>query len=150
MANLTILINEKLTLDGNDRGILTTQVVSNVNNIDNRVVTCPTSSITELFSMTDSDQSYAAFKTGSFRYGRVTNRSELPIKLQVTTYNSKTSTEAFANYIVSGGYSFMISSPVGTGSAVPINTFVFNDYISSIGVEPTGSAAVIEYFIATT
>ena len=35
MANLTVLINEKITLDGNDRGVLTTQTITNINNIDN-------------------------------------------------------------------------------------------------------------------
>ena len=38
MADLTVLINEKITLDGNDRGILTTQTISNINNVDNRIL----------------------------------------------------------------------------------------------------------------
>ena len=49
MADLTVLINEKITLDGNDRGVLTTQTITNINNIDNRILTIPTSSYTSLF-----------------------------------------------------------------------------------------------------
>ena len=33
MADLTIYINEKITLDSNDRGVLTTQTITGINNI---------------------------------------------------------------------------------------------------------------------
>ena len=38
MADLTVQINEKITLDGNDRGVYTTQTITGVNNIDNRIL----------------------------------------------------------------------------------------------------------------
>ena len=75
MADLIVLINEKITLDGNDRGVLTTQTITGINNIDNRILTIPTSSQTSLFHFSSGENSGAAyFTTGSFKYGRITDR----------------------------------------------------------------------------
>ena len=38
MADLTIYLNEKITLDGNDRGVLSTQTITGINNVDNRQI----------------------------------------------------------------------------------------------------------------
>ena len=55
MADLTVLINEKITLDGNDRGILTTQTIPGINYIDNRTFTIPTGSVTTIFSLSNTN-----------------------------------------------------------------------------------------------
>ena len=141
MADLTVLINEKITLDGNDRGVLTTQTITGVNYIDNRTFTIPTGSVTTLFSLSDNN-SAGTFITSSIQYIRLTNSSttNTPVKLIVSS-----STEAMS-YLINTGSSYMISTSKITGSLTDI---IFDDIVS-VKAEPSGSSAKLEYFIATT
>ena len=83
------------------------------------------------------------FATGSFQYARITNLSTTtPVKLIVSSSNEPT------DFLVSAGSSFFLStSKIVTGSS--FNNFNFND-IQTISVQPSSSAAQVEYFIATT
>jgi hypothetical protein len=141
MADLTVLINEKITLNGNDRGILTTQTILGINYIDNRTFTIPTGSVTTLFSLSNIN-SAGTFITSSIQYIRLTNSSttNTPVKLIVSS-----STEAMS-YLINTGSSYMISTSKTTGS---LTGMLFNDIVS-VKAEPSGSSAKIEYFIATT
>ena len=146
MADLTVLINEKITLDGNDRGVLTTQTITGINNIDNRIMNCPSGSNSIIFRFcTGGNALNGAFTTGSFKYSRVTNKSDIPLKLTIEYNNNGESVFAIDSYS-----SFYLSSTQGTSSAMNTGDFTYNDYISQIYIEPSGSAATIEYFIATT
>lgn len=146
MANLYVTIKENITLDNIDRGVITTQTLSNITNIDNRIITVPTGSLTELFYFTPDTIDAATFTTSSFKYGRITNKSLNSIKLDVT-YNDSPNNSVFE---VTAGSSFMLSSALFSGSYMGPANFTYNDYITSITVEASGSAATIEYFIATT
>ena len=150
MADLTIFINEKITLDGNDRGVLTTQTISGVTNIDNRVLSIPTGSYTPLFYFDPSSIDAGTFSTGSFKYGRITNKSSVPIQVRVTADTVPPSTLANTSFIVTPGNSFFLSTIAITGSSPGSNVFVFNQYVYYISASPSGSSASIEYFIATT
>ena len=139
MANFTLKIIEQLTLNGDDVGSSITQTISNINYIDNRILSVPSGSITTIFSM-DSVPGAGTFVTSSFQYGRITNNSTaVPIKLIVSS-----STEAMSFLIVTGS-SFLLSTSKITGST---SGMLFND-IKSVKVEPSGSAASIEYYILT-
>jgi hypothetical protein len=150
MADLTVFINEKITLDGNDRGVLTTQTISGINNIDNRTLSIPTGSYTPLFYFNPSGIDAGTFSTGSFKYGRITNKSSVPIQVRVTADTVPPSTSANTSFIVTPGNSFSLSTTAITGSSPGSNVFVFNQYIYYVSVAPSGSSASIEYFIATT
>jgi hypothetical protein len=93
----------------------------------------------------DSVPGAGTFVTSSIKYVRVTNNSTLfPVKLIVSS-----STEAMS-YLISAGSSYMISTSKMTGSvSVSTSSFNFND-IQSVKAQPSGSAASIEYYIATT
>lgn len=146
MADLTVYISEKINIGDTDRGVYTTQVIPGINNIDNRILSIPTGSYTGLFNFNPSDVDAAIFPTGSFKYGRITNKSSVPVQLLVNmTDGSNSSTTTF---IVNSGSSFFLSSTAATGSS-PGDTFVFNQYINTISANPSGSSATIEYFIAT-
>mgnify|MGYP003345208497 CR=1 FL=1 len=144
MADLTVLINEKITLDGNDRGVLTTQTITGVNGIDNRILTIPTGSHTGLFYFADNNIDAAVFPTSSFKYGRITNKSSVPVQLVVSTADGN-----YSDFIVPPGNSFFLSSTSATGSLADSTNFTFGTYVSEILVAPSGSPALIEYFIAT-
>jgi hypothetical protein len=151
MADLTVLINEKITLNGNDKGVLTTQTISGINNIDNRILNIPTGSYTPLFYFNPSSIDAGTFSTGSFKYGRITNKSAtIPIQVRVTADTVPPSTLINTSFIVTPGNSFFLSTTAVTGSSPGSNTFIFNQYVYYISAAPSGSSASIEYFIATT
>ena len=142
MATFTSQIFEILTLNGDNVGSSVTQTINNINYVDNRILSVPTGSITTLFSM-DSVPGAGTFVTSSIQYIRVTNNSTVtPIKLIVSS-----STEAMS-YLIATGSSYMMSTSKMTGS-VSSGSFNFND-IKSVKVQPSSSAASIEYYIVTT
>jgi len=88
----------------------------------------------------DSVPGAGTFVSSSFQYGRITNNSTVvPIKLIVSS-----STEAMS-YLIATGSSFLLSTSKITGSTTGL---LFND-IKSVKIEPSGSAASIEYYILT-
>ena len=139
MAIFTLKITEQLTLNGDDVGSSITQTINNVNYIDNRILSVPTGSVTTIFSM-DSVPGAGTFVTSSFQYGRITNNSTVvPIKLIVSS-----STEAMS-FLIATGSSFLLSTSKITGST---SGLLFSD-IKSVKLEPSSSAASIEYYILT-
>jgi|TARA_R110000868_G_scaffold316383_1_gene577273 hypothetical protein len=144
MATFTSQIFEILTLNGDNVGSSVTNTINDINYVDNRIFSIPTGSVTTLFSM-DSVPGAGTFVTSSVKYVRVTNNSTLfPVKLIVSS-----STEAMS-YLISAGSSYMISTSKMTGSvSVSTSSFNFSD-IQSVKAQPSGSAASIEYYIATT
>jgi hypothetical protein len=145
MADLIIYTNEKITLDGNERGVLSTQTIPGINNIDNRIMSIPSGSQIPIFNFNPNNIGSGTFTTGSFKYGRVTNKSDIPLKLTVEYGENGESVFAINSYS-----SFYLSSTQGTGSFMNPGNFTYNDYIYQIYIEPSGSSATIEYFIATT
>ena len=139
MADLTIFINEKISLDNNDKGIVTTQTISNISYVDNRTLNITSGSVTTLFSLSNVNGA-GTFVTSSVQYVRITNPSTTPVKLILSS-----SKEAMS-FLISTGSSYMISTSKTTGS---LTSLTFDDIVS-IKAEPSGSDAKIEYFIATT
>jgi len=140
MATFTSQIFEILTLNGDNVGSSVTQTINNINYVDNRSLSVPTGSVTTLFSM-DSVPGAGTFVTSSVQYVRVTNNSTVtPIKLIVSS-----STEAMS-FLIATGSSYMMSTSKMTGST---SGLAFND-IKSVKVQPSSSAASVEYYIVTT
>ena len=89
----------------------------------------------------DSVPGAGTFVTSSVQYVRITNNSAVaPVKLIISS-----STEAMS-YLIATGSSYMMSTSKMTGST---SGLVFDD-IKSVKVQPSGSTANIEYYIATT
>ena len=140
MATFTSQIFEILTLNGDNVGSSVSNTINGINYVDNRILSVPTDSVTTLFSM-DSVPGAGTFVTSSVQYIRVTNNSAVaPIKLIISS-----STEAMS-YLIATGSSYMMSTSKMTGST---SGLVFDD-IKSVKVQPSGSAASIEYYIVTT
>ena len=140
MATFTSQIFEILTLNGDNVGSSVTQTINNINYVDNRILSVPTGSVTTLFSM-DSVPGAGTFVTSSIQYVRITNNSTVtPIKLIVSS-----STEAMS-YLIATGSSYMLSTSKMTGSVSGLD---FSD-IRAVKLQASGSAATVEYYIATT
>jgi hypothetical protein len=140
MATFTSQIYEILTLNGDNVGSSVVNTINNVNYVDNRILSVPSGSVTTLFSM-DSVPGAGTFTTSSIQYIRITNNSAtVPVQLIISS-----STEAMS-YLIATGSSYMLSTSKITGS---VGGLKFND-IKSVKVEPSSSAASIEYYIVTT
>lgn len=151
MADFTLQIQEKVTLGGIVRDSITTQTLSNINYVDNRILTIPSGSYTPLFYFNPSNVDAGTFTTGSFKYGRITNKSStVPIQVRITADSVPSTTLTNTSFIVTPGDSFFLSTTAITGSSPGSNTFVFNQYVYYVSVAPSGSSASIEYFIIGT
>jgi hypothetical protein len=141
MATFTSQIFEILTLNGDNVGSSVTNTINDINFVDNRILSVPTGSVTSLFLM-DSVPGAGTFVSSSIKYIRVTNLSVVnaPIKLIVSS-----STEAMS-YLISTGSSYMLSTSKMTGSVSGLD---FSD-IRAVKLQASGSAATVEYYIATT
>lgn len=140
MANLTIQTIESVNLNGKDIINNYTQTIQGINYIDNRNLNLISGSTTNVIYMS----SYVGpgqFVTSSFQYGRITNLSTVPVEIMVGSSTTN------ASFLISSGSSFTLSTSKMTSSIDP--TFVM-DQILTIVAQPSGSAAQIEYLVATT
>ena len=128
-------------LEGTERGTDYNLTIKNIEHIDNRIVTVPSGSETTIFKYGDNPGA-GTFSSGSFKYGRISNYSPtIPLNLKVS------SSSELLNFSIAAGGTFMLSTSEITGSLT--NTFTYDD-IASVSIEPSGSGAKVEYFIATT
>ena len=141
MATFTTKIYESITLNGNDLGAYTTNTIDGINYVDNRILNCPSGSRTPIFTLSDTPGA-GQFVTSSLEYARITNVSTVPVKLTVVGASSVS-----ASFLISTGSSFFLSTSKITSSVD--NSFTFKD-IQSVSIEPSGSSATVEYYIATT
>ena len=140
MADLTLLIKERIILEGTERGTDYNLTLSDIGYIDNRILNAPSGSDTTIFALADANAE-GTFVTSSLKYARISNYSTTAtVNLKVSS-----STEEL-NFNVAAKGTFMLSTSEITGS---IADFTYDD-IASISVSPSGSNAKIEYFIATT
>ena len=140
MATFTSQIFEILTLNGDNVGSSVTQTINNINYVDNRILSIPTGSVTTIFNL-DATPGAGTFVTSSVQYVRITNNSTIaPVKIIISS-----STEAMS-YLIATGSSYMLSTSKMTGSTSGLS---FDD-IKSVKIQPSSSAASIEYYIVTT
>ena len=117
MADFTLLIRERVLLEGTERGTDYSLTIKNIENIDNRIVTIPSGSETTIFKY-DNLPGAGTFISGSFKYGRISNYSTtVPLNLKVSS-----STELL-NFSLAAGGTFMLSTSEITGSST--NTFTY-------------------------
>ena len=70
MADFTLLLKERVMLEGTERGTDYNLTIKNIENIDNRIVTVPSGSETTIFKYSNNPGA-GTFSSGSFKYGRI-------------------------------------------------------------------------------
>ena len=73
----------------------------------------------------------------------------IPVNLKIQSLENEFNNTEVVNFLVEAGGTFMLSTSEITGSTSNSLDFTY-DNIDSVSVEPSGSDAKIEYFIATT
>jgi len=141
MADLYVTIKEEISLLNTPKTLTNVyHKISGINYVDTRIMNCISGSQTEIFTLGDTSGA-GQFTTSSIQYARITNNSLVPVKLHVSSSTTN------AQFLISSKNSFYLSTSKITGSAD--NNFTLED-IRYVFIEPSGSDATIEYFIATT
>ena len=140
---LTVLIRESVELGGKNRGADHTLSISNINEIDNRIVTALSSSEQSLFKLSN-NVAAGTFVTSSMKYARITNKDDTyPIRIRISSSQSHT------DFQVAAGGSFMLTTSKNSGSMVGASNYQTYNDISDVLVQATGSNVDVEYFIAS-
>jgi len=143
MADLNVLIRERINLEGTERGTDYNLTLTEVNYIDNRIINCPSGSTTTIATF-GSLPGAGQFVTSSLKYARVTNYSSTnPCRLKV-----KNDQEEGTSFIIAPKGSFYLSSIYQSNDVSSIPNIT--EYVTSLEITPSGSDVKIEYFIATT
>jgi hypothetical protein len=143
MADLNVLIRERINIEGTERGTDYNLTLTEINYIDNRIINCPTGSTTTIATF-GSLPGAGQFITSSLKYARITNYSSTnQCRLKI-----RNDQEENSSFIIAPKGSFYLSSinQSGDSSSFPIIT----ETITSLEIIPSGSDVKIEYFIATT
>jgi hypothetical protein len=142
MADLNVLIRERINLEGTERGTDYNLTLTEVNYIDNRIINCPSGSFTTLL-LFDQNVGAGTFITTSVKYLRITNHSSTTSCI-LKTENDE---DEVMSYQLAPKGSYLLSD---LGMVSTDSNLIIGDYIKSLKIRPASGNADIEYFIATT
>ena len=146
-ANMTVTITESCTLNGSVRGSTTTKTVSSVNDIMERIITCPTSEIL-LYDTHATNVAGSTFDEDLLAYMRITNKGANTIILRIKNADN----DEFA-YKLAQDQSFILwshdmSMNAMTAGTIDIGTGWHN--ITSVKATSPDNPSDLEYIVATT
>lgn len=139
MADFTYFIRERVKLNGVERGTNVERTITGINYADERVMSIPSGSITEIINL-DNLPGAGTFVSSSIKYARITNLSTGSINLQISGSTSE------MNFLVTENGSFTFSSEFVNET---FNDFEYGD-LRSVKASPVESQATISYFLVTT
>lgn len=156
MATLTTTIKEELTLNGIERGSTNTLSIDGVNDVFQRMVTCPANQDTTIATFKAAvNTSDVALDIDNVKYIRVTNldsTNELVLSLQISSAENGTA-DASTSILVAAGRSFIMGSPHDGIATDDDGTTVITDTnlndLESLIVDPKTSSIKVELFIAS-
>lgn len=146
-ATLTVTVTEAVELGGYDRGAKNTLTVASVNEVVNRIVTCPASNTTTLLTFASNVyDSVQAIDTENCKYIRITNlddtnTAELAVVGAATLYQVS----------LPAGHSHVLSTPDGLMLAEADTSPSFGTMadVASIQLNPGGNTIDVELFVAS-
>ena len=145
-GTLTVNISESVTLGGKRYGNSVTETIASVNDVFERIITCPTSEIVLYLTHASVPQGYV-FDKDLVQYVRVTNHDATNfVSLRVTDSNN----DEFV-YKLEAGQSFVLWGHAASMSAADAATAgAANADIASIEAQADTAACDLEVIVATT
>jgi hypothetical protein len=138
-ATLAVTITEAVTLNGKSYGNINNLSIANVNEVDGRIMTIPTSEVGVVTFGTAAGA--GTFVRANVKYLRITNKDDTNfISLHLTSATDDVWVK------VEAGKSFML----GTGEIETANSFSAWADVTAITAIANTAAVDIEYFIALT
>lgn len=156
MATLTTTIREELTLNGIERGSTNTLSINGVNEVMQRMVSCPANQDTTVATFKAAvNTSDNALDIDNVKYIRVTNldtSNSVVLSLQISLAENGTA-DASTSILLAAGRSFIMGVPndgisTDDDGATVITDTNLND-LESLIVDPMTSTVVVEVFIAS-
>ena len=156
MATLTTTIREELTLNGIERGSTNTLSITGVNEVMQRMVTCPANNDTTIASFKAAvNTSDGALEIGSVKYIRVTNldtSNEVVLSLQISAAENGTA-DGSTSILLAAGRSYIMGTPhdgiaTDDDAATVITDSNLTD-LESLVIDPKTNTVVVEVFIAS-
>ena len=164
MADLKVTIREELTLNDYDHGARNSIVISDIDEVFRRIVTCPANNETTIArfrSSVGNASGTATFDSAldvqDVKYVRVTNldsSNSLKLSLQIEVGEDDTGADTSATVLVEAGKSFMLGSPhdgIGAVASGSYNANLVTDLVDldSLVVQPGDNAVNVEVYIAS-
>ena len=145
-GTLTVNISESVTLGGKRYGSSVTETIASINDVFERIITCPTSEIVLYLTHASVPQGYV-FDKDLVQYVRVTNHDATNfVSLRVTDSNN----DEFV-YKLEAGQSFVLWGHAASMSAADAATAgAANADIASIEAQADTAACDLEVIVATT
>ena len=145
-GTLTVNISESVTLGGKRYGNSVTETIASINDVFERIITCPTSEIVLYLTHASVPQGYV-FDKDLVQYVRVTNHDATNfVSLRVTDSNN----DEFV-YKLEAGQSFVLWGHAASMSAADAATAgTANADIASIEAQADTAACDLEVIVATT
>jgi len=161
MADLKVIIREELTLNGYDQGAKNTLIISDIDEVFKRIVTCPAdneTTIARFRSSVGNASGTATFDSAldvqDVKYVRVTNLDDsnsLTLSLQVEVGEDDSGADTSASVLVEAGKSFVMGSPHDGISLSDANANLVTDLVDldSLVVQPGSNSVNVEVYIAS-
>ena len=161
MADLKVTIREELTLNDYDHGARNSIVISDIDEVFRRIVTCPANNETTIArfrSSVGNASGTATFDSAldvqDVKYVRVTNldsSNSLTLSLQVEVGEDDSGADTSASVLVEAGKSFIMGSPHDGISLSDTNANLVTDLVDldSLVVQPGSNAVDVEVYIAS-
>ena len=156
MATLTTTIREELTLNGIERGSTNTLSITGVNEVMQRMISCPANQDTTIANFQAAvNTSDGALEIGSVKYIRVTNldtSNEVVLSLQISAAENGTA-DGSTSILLAAGRSYIMGTPHDGIAADDDSATVIADSnltdLESLVIDPKTNTVVVEVFIAS-
>ena len=156
MATLTTTIREELTLNGIERGSTNTLSITGVNEVMQRMISCPANQDTTIANFQAAvNTSDGALEIGSVKYIRVTNldtSNEVVLSLQISAAENGTA-DGSTSILLAAGRSYIMGTPHDGIAADDDSATVITDSnltdLESLVIDPKTNTVVVEVFIAS-
>ena len=161
MADLKVIIREELTLNGYDQGAKNTLIISDIDEVFKRIVTCPAdneTTIARFRSSVGNASGTATFDSAldvqDVKYVRVTNLDDsnsLTLSLQVEVGEDDSGADTSASVLVEAGKSFILGSPHDGINLSDTNANLVTDLVDldSLVVQPGSNSVNVEVYVAS-
>jgi len=141
-ANLTVTISEQINLNNQPINSENQLIISNVNEVDKRIMTVPTTEVTIVSFSTD--VAAGTFVRGDLKYLRITNKDTVNYaRIRV----KKNGADTFDTRL-DAGQSFIMGNTKENASETAASFTTFED-ADSINAQAYTAAVDIEYFVAS-
>ena len=156
MANLTVTLTESVTLNSTVRGSTNTLTISGIEQVMERLVTCPANNETRLvdFHSSVADATVTAMDVQDVKYIRVTNldsSNSVTLSLQIDRGEDDSAADESASILLEAGKSFILGTPHDGISVSDTNANLITNLVDleSLIVQPGSNTVNLELFVAS-